>query len=111
LFGAGFFGLFCSCWALVTHTTARLQIKTRNILIRLFFMDCWTLGDVYLFNVPELLSGCLRWHKTQTLAFSPRLLSVLLAPLEQHVCNSSRKVQASCFTHRDAETSTDVARR
>src|SRR5438874_9173637 len=62
-----FFFPFSSCCAPAVHASARLQIKTRNILMGFFLLSFWTPSCLYLFNVLSLLFGCLRWHKTQML--------------------------------------------
>jgi hypothetical protein len=52
-FGAGFFSFFCSCAPLAANASARLQIKTRNILIS--FFSFWVVRpfDVFIYSTSE----------------------------------------------------------
>lgn len=105
-FCPGLFGWFCSC-APATHASARLQIKTRNILIPFFFLGCWTRPCPFLFNVGARSLGCLM-HHCQHFCEAPSCL--LSHRLEQHDCNCGRKVQTTCAIHWDSDAIVDVTR-
>src|SRR5207248_1349612 len=82
---------FSSCSPPATHASARLQIKTRNILISFFLLDRWTPPCPYLFNIGAMSFGCLMRQGRHFCEVRSRLLS---HRLEKHNCNCGRKVYA-----------------
>jgi hypothetical protein len=100
-FGAVFFSFSAPS---ATDASARLQIKTRNILMSFFILRYWTLRCPDLFNVGLMSSGCLTRYCRSSLHAS----ALLSHGFEQHNCHCGRQIQAPGSVHWNCDTTVDV---